>query len=1135
MSNYGNMLKQMNNDRSLADTIMDSFVKEFVRDMFDDNIDPEVRFQQQLGNSERNAITTAESQYTKNLGIAIDGYQDEMDKIFNKFEKDEKYTNLKEYDKDGKRVEFKQGEKGFGLKNYGLLASDLEKAQKKVIKDRYAIFQGGEDGNISYKSIDESGNVVDKMHQSVALSSMTDEAVKRSENMLAQALGNRQQIYNLRNARQTYNQLKPSEYNQENLSTLDEIIRNMESTIEAANDDGKNTISTEWGALKNNIKDHRQTLSKVLAHDSDQETVGLQVKKVIKDKQVPMLFTKEDIESDIHKARMNKSDLKNVFGQENVSMDDAAKAVDKMVRAKDYKGAMYILDKMIPSKDTKQALAKAITNNAETLHKDWVRSDNEKVDQLEASSEVLLGKATHFLENGIVVRNDDGGWWASPQPVEDAQGQKFTSDPSFARSIANILNNAQPLSKFSTTSNARLHDSIGKKNAEIGRELIRMATVGKMGSKDIGETGWFKASLGEGSEQVVIGTQAYKNNPANKGKQVIDINSLSADQVHWIISTQLPNSNGDVNNLLNKDAMSNGLEKYMFGNAKSTGGSDGDAYTSFGGINSDLAFQEHKAFQEAIRFYQEQHQGLKGSLAFEEDALKYQKQIKDLYNSPKINSNGEFVYKDLDSKILSKPLDESIASMDEVLAGIAAVESNANPDSVNTNKDGTLDVSQYQVNSNWYRKDGKFAKRADGSDDPLYMKIQELGRKHHPKWETMTNEERDKAFQGVANEKFAKEVAESIYQTKGAYEWTTVKNGRFQDYMDDKEGYEYKEEDNIDPDKQKEVEVKTEEKPVEEKEDDKKKKNRFGGGEELDLSSMSGATFSPANLTHQSEEILQIVDNLNTLTSSNEEIFSRVKELDKLNKMVFTEQDKEYFNQSPAHSILEDATEAEYAIARDMYKTAKHLGMRVPWNLGDSYDAGYDIYRDLVEKGSDSRFNNHKMSELMAKMQQAQSETSKAIAPMVEFARGRGNSMSKASDFIDRGRGGGRDAKVMGGGYFDYDGDFPTEGAEVFISPTDETITYDNNMFMTGRDRLSRDIKKLQKELNELDPVQQNNSNLRQTFAKLNQDYQREFGELEAMTMGGTREAALAVLQGLTQEGQVFAEHSDALKVLDKI
>ena len=139
---------------------------------------------------------------------------------------------------------------------------------------------------------------------------MANQAVKKSENMLAQALGRKSQLYQLRGSRQTYNQLKPEEYNQENLATLDEIIRNMEMNIEAAGEDGTRSISPEWNNLKNDIKNHRQTLSKILAHDSDQEKAGLQVKKVIKDQQVPMLFSKEDLESEMHTQRMNNTDLK---------------------------------------------------------------------------------------------------------------------------------------------------------------------------------------------------------------------------------------------------------------------------------------------------------------------------------------------------------------------------------------------------------------------------------------------------------------------------------------------------------------------------------------------------------------------------------------------------------------------------------------------------------------------------------------------------------------------------------------------------------------------------------------------------------------------------------------------------------
>jgi len=58
---------------------------------------------------------------------------------------------------------------------------------------------------------------------------------------------------------------------------------------------------------------------------------------------------------------------------------------------------------------------------------------------------------------------------------------------------------------------------------------------------------------------------------------------------------------------------------------------------------------------------------------------------------------------------------------------------------------------------------------------------------------------------------------------------------------------------------------------------------------------------------------------------------------------------------------------------------------------------------------------------------------------------------------------------------------------------------------------------------------------MRKTFAKLNQDYQREFSELESMTMGNTRESALAVLKALTDEGQVLADQQGSLSLIDNI
>jgi hypothetical protein len=191
--------------------------------------------------------------------------------------------------------------------------------------------------------------------------------------------------------------------------------------------------------------------------------------------------------------------------------------------------------------------------------------------------------------------------------------------------------------------------------------------------------------------------------------------------------------------------------------------------------------------------------------------------------------------------------------------------------------------------------------------------------------------------------------------------------------------------------------------------------------------------------------------------------------------------------------------------ARGLYAEAKRLGIKVPWNVGDTYDAGYDIYNDLKNKGKDSKYylsGNSKLNDLYLKLKNDITRTNDAIEPMramAQQARGM-NITSGPSGYADGTllSGTSRVSNGLPSKSFVDRGEFGADSTE-------------------GNRLIRQGFKKKKQSLIETLDTVLNESELgkrkRNDFAALNAEKARELGFIGKMSSSETMAATLAVIK----------------------
>ena len=164
-SNYASILQGMRQQKSLGETIMSTVVSQLVQDVFDDSIDPQVRYDNALQQQEDMSIARSEVAHAQEVKYASDDFSIAMrntvavneeaiaqDYVNPKGEK-ATYYGAKGRDKDGNMEYFDADKKeaGYNITNFNLLATDNQKSVKALLSKSFDDLKTGE---IEYRGSD---------------------------------------------------------------------------------------------------------------------------------------------------------------------------------------------------------------------------------------------------------------------------------------------------------------------------------------------------------------------------------------------------------------------------------------------------------------------------------------------------------------------------------------------------------------------------------------------------------------------------------------------------------------------------------------------------------------------------------------------------------------------------------------------------------------------------------------------------------------------------------------------------------------------------------------------------------------------------------------------------------------------
>ena len=1169
-TNYGSMLKSLQSEKGMGEKIMDAISTEMVKGFFDDSMSDSDKLIRSNKENEAKFRINAVDDKTKRIADSTKNADREIDNIIFSIEKrkDPKsknsFTGLKEI-KDGEYIYHEKGTKEAGLVNYGLLQSEQMDSLNKYVKNSDAFkLSTGQNTFLNYDNEEKT-----TFDQSLA------DAGKTGTNMLnslvIEKMSRKEQFNQLASTKQVYNaNLKGNEtnYNPSVTKIITDTINNLESTYSINYGEAKNDeTAIQTKQFTKRLESELAARKKIAPYDSDNNKPGIQLKKAIEKSNIPFIFDKNSESDNQFKERLSKisnGEVRQVFGQPSITLKQAANSVDKLMETGEYELANYVLNKMVPGKDPKASMKTMIEAQIKENIEGSIKRNNEMKSVAKDLTKSLLTTGSSFIQKtptrGVPV--EQGVFDFSPKEYQqstidgESDGKRlYIADENIAITASNITSY---LSDFNTTistpnNNSSFHSSSEGSTTKTGREIIKMGMIGTHGSDwmmkgskvQIGVT---KTADGDEPTYILIGAGELdaKTQDENKGLRYKDIDDLSSEEVESILLHSIPTPNGNMSYTQfkaggkgdTKTSHSDLLDSYRFNPNQKMNGSESTSneYTAFADkYNNTLYGVEGRFYSEALSVYHKRKQLEKTSRRQDEKIINLQNRYQEVDRDTVERTDfGTPDYKKYTKQMmtnLGKPgtTESSLTSLDNILEGISQVESNGDTTATNENTNGTKDYGEYQINENWFSTNTSFNK-----EDDTFKKTETLAKATYPNWDDMDNDQRGAAFLGDANKEFSKEFAKIILESRGANEWSTGKQGgRLAQYLSGSSNAGTKEQSSIKKNTGKKEKGK-EEKGKESFFDSNKAEPVLRGFE-------PGVGVNENQLRRQASEVLNVIDKLENLQKSDPDNFDRATKLKKLTEMSFkdvdTYQDTSYkgddisvpMDKSILAQNLSIASSLEQNQARKVYEMAKNHNMKLPFNMGDTADAGYDIYREF-ENGNEI-YQTPAMEDAIGVLKDLMAETSQEIEPLKSFARKQGGNQEDR-DFIDRGQGGGRDANTRGGTVFDF-----TTGAGGL---KEEAYLEKNQPFLTGKQRLSVDIANLSKAIADGDSYlgqYKNNKgtgfanqgsksglNLQKELYALTRKKELEETQLANMTMSQTKDAALAVLKEMQEPNSNYSE-----------
>ena len=586
-SNYASILQGMRQQKSLGETIMSTVVSQLVQDVFDDSIDPQVRYDNTLQQQEDMSIARSEVAHAQEVKYASDDFSIAMrntvavneeaiaqDYVNPKGEK-ATYYGAKGRDKDGNMEYFDADKKeaGYNITNFNLLTADNQKSVKALLSKSFDDLKTGEieyrgsDGEMTKAVSDRSVNLANMAYKSNATLA---QSASIGENLK----------YNLGKSKESVVNFKTNDsinFSPESTQTLNDILGTFQTRISQAveNTEAQDVASAQ--SVYEQIELLKGIHSKANVYDTNETKAGIQVGKAVKNLKMGM-----------------DDEIRNIFGQDSVTMQAAASKVDELVAAGDYKSANIIINKMVPGVDSRSSYLKMAKGNVDTANEASRGVDNHSVAWLSEKSNSF--RSDQLYSFGDMQETAMSGWISSPIDEENSIMSQTVSSL-----ISDIFNATSGAKKITGETNATFADAGKIREKDMGEAIIKLALVGQVGDKK-----WLTSSFKfmDGDVEKYVGSSAWVNSYAGTKTSNISLENLTAKQRRNIIAKWLPQ--GSVDKLLAKD---NKATIRLHGMKLGSTAKAGNEYTSFGarkGLanNSVNNHGESKAFRDAIEIYQ---------------------------------------------------------------------------------------------------------------------------------------------------------------------------------------------------------------------------------------------------------------------------------------------------------------------------------------------------------------------------------------------------------------------------------------------------------------------------------------------------------------------------------------------------
>jgi len=554
VANYNSMLSQMQQSNTLQNTILNAFVGNIMKEIFQD-VDPSIRYANQLANQETIAMSQAGQVAIQSLKTFNTNFPASLTDINNKWNDQatyDKYESVSGVDAGGKLIKVDEQDPLYGVVNMALINQGHYDELSAFLTDNLGSWDanakkgtGLSAGIIEYRD-PLTGDWKEEYNPNVQkFAQATRSMMERMSNSSMKDLMRGQQQYVTSEAYEKIISNSPT-----NLS-YDINAPRIKSLIDATYDRTResdrmgidNTQSRQDKLLLEEMEKALEVYTKIGEHDT-KDDAGIQLDES-KYKNMTIKFGDTDDDKQLQEilsmAGVSGSNIKNINGQTEVPITEAARAIDYFVGAKDFDNAKMILDKFIGGTSDRATMYNLREKLRKDTENDYITAYNGRLAPYTSALEqgvATFGKhmgAIGFIDKdgafGVTISDldqDEAARWKVLNPdIRDTMGY-FTSLTSLQKMNRN---------NFSTFDEK---DVLGKTLSGAGTKLLDTFLLAVNGGEKENQqsTQNWKAVKFDNKDYVLHRTG---DNPKPTGQYAdlkqLDVNSLNINQMIQVLDT----------------------------------------------------------------------------------------------------------------------------------------------------------------------------------------------------------------------------------------------------------------------------------------------------------------------------------------------------------------------------------------------------------------------------------------------------------------------------------------------------------------------------------------------------------------------------------------------------------------------